>query len=449
MNLDRRTTLQFLMGLSITTLAGRLSPIASATGPLHGINAYYLLVESYRQIRKKPTLDQRKVILNYLRDDLGLARLRERSRVNAIRFWAFNDYPQSAKRVSRGAFDASLWPKENAIDQQVLEILACLIECLTELEFYLVPVLSNYWIAYGGILRYLEWAGHITSQSWLEAFCDVKDQELYLKYSADFYLLPAVERIFQAHVLPVVQILQKSSKVVIVDVMNEPRGKSQYSIENQPVQNDRYAHQLVAQWLNRQALFLRRYLPAEVDISSGEEGWLVTPVEQSLQYLKNESQSQEGIDLKTNLQAQDSALTLGSVHLYAHAAAELAKVNACGVRFIDRRGWDFLLQSQQSQDPDSYIKLGEEWLHSRSEAIANQPWYLGEMGWCRPHSPNNLAPLPASVLQAERINIYRQWTEQAFELGARGVFLWMLNGLQHQDEFYGLNGTQIAEIYPR
>lgn len=450
MYLTRRKLIKSLASLSGASLASRLIPaIGASLEPLYGINAFYLLTESYRKVQQNNNVDVRKTILKYLHDDLGLARLRDKSKVNAIRFWAFNNYPPVDKRVVKGAFDATLWSTANQLDKQVLEILEIMMQCLAEMEFYLVPVLSNYWISYGGILRYLEWAGRVPLEDWFDAYCNTKDEDYYLKYAIDFYTSPEVEKLFQLHVSPVISSLHSNPKVVIIDVMNEPRGKSHYSVRNQIVRDGLYSHQIVAQWLNRQAAYLRKKLPATVSITSGEEGWLVSPVKRSLNYLKNESQYFEGVDLKTNLYAKNSALTMGSIHMYPHEAVELPKVNACGNQFVDRRGWHFLLQPHQPQRPESYIKLGEEWLSSRALAISNKPWYVGEMGWCRSQSQGNLSPLPATALQKERIKIYRHWTEQAFALGARGVFLWGLDGIQHRDEFYGMNSTQVMAIYAK
>ncbi len=449
MYLTRRKAIKFLAHLSAASLAYRLFPAVGASFErLYGINAYYLMIESYRKVKQNPHGDVRKTLHKYLHDDLGLAKLRDESKVNAIRFWAFNNYPLADKKIVKHKvdFDGVLWRTANKVDKQVLEVLENLMQSLAQMGFYLVPVLSNYWIDNGGILRYLEWAGHITLEDWFNAYCQTKDEEFYLKYAIDFYNSPKIEKLFQIHISPVISSFKHNTKVVIVDVMNEPRGKSHYSVSNQIVRDGLYSHQIVAQWLNRQAAFLRKHLPSTVKISSGEEGWLVSPISQ-LDYLKNESQYFEGVDLKTNLHAKNSALTMGSIHMYPHESVYLSKVNACGNQFIDHRGWHFLMQPHQSKRSD-YIKLGEEWLSSRAQAIANKPWYVGEMGWCQSQSPENRSPLPATALQEERVKIYRHWTEQAFALGARGVFLWGLDGLQHRDEFYGLNTTQVIGIYP-
>lgn len=331
----------------------------------------------------------------------------------------------------------------------MLEILQILMQELAEMGFYLVPVLSNYLMGYGGILRYLEWAGRITQSDWFDAYCNLKSEEFYLKYSMEFYTISEIENLFQRHVNPVINSFRNNPKVVIVDVMNEPRGKSHYSVSNQIVRDGLYSHQIVARWLNRQAAFLRENLPSTVSLTSGEEGWLLSPVDLSLNYLKNESQYYEGIDLKTNLSAKNSTFTMGSIHMYPHEVVELQKVNDCGKEYTDRRGWYYLLQPNQPQLPNSYIKMGDEWLKSRAVAIGNKPWYVGEMGWCRSQSQGNRSPLPAIALQEERSKIYRHWAEQAFALGARGVFLWGLDGLQHRDEFYGLNSTQVMAIFPK
>lgn len=448
MSLTRRKVIKSLAYFSLGSLPGVFPAIGATPERLYGINAFYLLTESYRKAKNSKG-DLRKTILKYLHDDLKLAQIRDKSKINAIRFLAGNNYPSGEnKRFEKPfSFDAVLWNTANQIDRQVLETLAILMQSLAEMEFYIVPVLANYWIDYGGILRYLEWANRIKLEEWFDAYCYKKDEDYYLKYSIDFYTVPEIEKLFQFHVTPVIDLFQKNSKVIIVDLMNEPRGKNRYSVDNQQVRDNLYSHQIVAQWLNRQATFLRKNSPATVNITTGEEGWLLSPVEMTLDYLKNESQYYEGIDLKTNLLMKDSALTMGSIHMYPHEGVELKKVNACSQQFTDRRGWDYLLQPDKPQRPESYIKMGEEWLKSRASVFGDKPWYVGEMGWCRSQSKENRSPLPATTLQKERVKIYRNWTEQAFNLGARGVFLWELAGVEHRDEFYGLNSTQAIEIF--
>jgi len=48
-------------------------------------------------------------------------------------------------------FEASLWPTANQMDKQVLEILEIMMHSIAEMGFYLVPVLSNYWMYAGGL----------------------------------------------------------------------------------------------------------------------------------------------------------------------------------------------------------------------------------------------------------------------------------------------------------
>lgn len=450
MYLNRRKFLKFLAQMSGSALAYQMIPtMAASPEPLYGVNAFYLLIESYRQAKQNPNVNPRKTIVKYLQDDLGLARLREKSKINAIRFLAGNNYPIDSKVIGKNLFDAALWTTADQMDKQVLETLEILMQSLAQMGFYQVPVLANYWIEYGGILRYLEWAGIIKLEDWYDAYCNRKDEDFYQKYAMDFYSIPEVEKLFQTHINPVINSLKNNDKVVIIDVLNEPRGKSRYSQSNQVVRDGLYSHQIVAQWLNRQATFLKKNLPANVSITSGEEGWLASPVKLDLKYLKNESQYYEGIDLKTNLYEKNSAFTMGSIHMYPHQVVELSNQKDCGDKYVDRRGWDYLLQPNQPQRPESYVKMGEEWLKSRATAIGNKPWYVGEMGWCRSQSQELRKPLSPTALQQERIKIYQNWTKQAFDLGARGVFLWALNGLQHQDEFYGLNLSQVAEIFPK
>ncbi|AFY88418.1 cellulase family glycosylhydrolase [Chroococcidiopsis thermalis] len=455
MNLTRRQLIQAGSYAAMGAIATHLLPANSAASePFYGINAFYLLTESYRKAKENPQANLRQTIRKYLQDELGLARLRDRSKINAIRFLAGNNYPSDKRQtVKKGVnrpfhFDAMLWTTAQQMDRRVLDVLDAMMQSLAEMEFYIVPVLANYWIEYGGILRYLEWVSKIEREEWFDAYCNRKDEEYYLKYSLDFYTSPAIEKLFQTHIQPVLQVCRKYSQVAILDIMNEPRGKNRYSMENQKIENNLYSHQIVAQWLNRQASFVKRSLP-KVNITTGEEGWLNSPIDLQLNYLKNESQYYEGIDLKTNLFAPNSTLTMGSIHMYTHEAVEFNKPNECGRRFRDRRGWDYLLQSDRPQTPESYVKMGEEWIKSRATVFGNKPWYLGEMGWCRCQSETDRSPLPATVLQKERIPIYRNWAEQAFQLGAKGVFLWELAGITHRDEFYAMNLNQIIDVFPR
>ncbi|MDZ4871997.1 MAG: hypothetical protein CLLPBCKN_001385 [Chroococcidiopsis cubana SAG 39.79] len=455
MNLTRRQLIQAGSYAAMGAIATHLLPANSAASePFYGINAFYLLTESYRKAKENPQANLRQTIRKYLQDELGLARLRDRSKINAIRFLAGNNYPSDKRQtVKKGVnrpfhFDAMLWTTAQQMDRRVLDVLDAMMQSLAEMEFYIVPVLANYWIEYGGILRYLEWVSKIEREEWFDAYCNRKDEEYYLKYSLDFYTSPAIEKLFQTHIQPVLQVCRKYSQVAILDIMNEPRGKNRYSMENQKIENNLYSHQIVAQWLNRQASFVKRSLP-KVNITTGEEGWLNSPIDLQLNYLKNESQYYEGIDLKTNLFAPNSTLTMGSIHMYTHEAVEFNKPNECGRRFRDRRGWDYLLQPDRPQTPESYVKMGEEWIKSRATVFGNKPWYLGEMGWCRCQSKTDRSPLPATVLQKERIPIYRNWAKQAFQLGAKGVFLWELAGITHRDEFYAMNLNQIIDVFPR
>jgi len=442
--ISRRTLLSGAISLSLTV---KLSPKMLAQLPrLYGINAYYLLVESYRKVQQQPQRLIKDIVRDYLTLDLRLAELRRRSQINAIRFWAFNDYPLAAPGVPNGTFDAALWSAPNQVIQPVLHILDALVDQLSELDFYLVPVLGNYWLSYGGILRYLEWVKAIPAGTWLDAFMTLQDQDKYLKYGADFYLNPQVEQLFQSHTRQVLATLNKYPKIVAIDILNEPRGKSIYSQENRPVKPNIQMQKVVADWLDRQGAFIRKTMSNSVYVTSGEEGWLAQPPKLTLNYLTSESQAQEGIDLATNMTRPN--LTMGSIHMYTHPAAELQKTSLAGLPFTDRRGWNYLLRPDRPGSWENYRKLGDEWLRSRALAMGNKPWYVGELGWCRPRSDDDKRPLSNRELQDDRITLYRHWANLAFSLGAKGVFLWLLDGQQHQDEFYGMTQTQIQEIFP-
>lgn len=114
MYLTRRKVIKSLAHLTIASSACQLLPTFVASSvqsndPLYGINAYYLMIESYRKAKQNPKVDVRKTIIKYLQDDLALARLQDKSKVNAIRFWAFNNYPSPNKIVFKNQvhFDRS------------------------------------------------------------------------------------------------------------------------------------------------------------------------------------------------------------------------------------------------------------------------------------------------------------------------------------------------------
>lgn len=446
--LSRRIVLSGAVAYSLAnSFSSYLSQAVEQMPRLYGVNAYYLLVESYRQAREQPGRALKDVVMDYLTQSLRLDMLRRNSRINALRFWAFNDYPISAPEVPPGVFDGALWQAPNQPVEFVFRLLDTLVACLSELGFWLVAVLGNYWLSYGGILRYLEWAEAVPPGTWLNAFLTLKDQDKYLQYGPEFYLNKKVEQIFQSHTGEVLGILGKYPSIIAIDILNEPRGKGIYAQENRPVKPNVFMQQIVADWLQRQAVFIQGQIPRRIWVSSGEEGWLNQPPRLSLNYLRAEPQFYEGIDLALNMTRP--ALTLGSIHMYTHPAVELTKTTILGLPFLDRRGWDFLLRSDRPPTRQTYRQLGDEWLRSRALAMHRKPWYLGELGWCRPRSLTNRRPLSSHALQSERIVLYRHWAELAFNLGARGVFLWLLNGRQHQDEFYGMTPAQIQAIFPR
>jgi len=129
--------------ISISLMVKRFPKVLAQLPRLYGINAYYLLVESYRKVQQQPQRPLKDAVRDYLTLDLRLPELRRRSQINAIRFWAFNDYPVSAPSVPDGTFDAALWSGPNQVVQPVLNVLNVLVEQLNELEFYLIPVLGR------------------------------------------------------------------------------------------------------------------------------------------------------------------------------------------------------------------------------------------------------------------------------------------------------------------
>ncbi len=424
--------------------------VATADFPfLRGVNAYYLLVEAYRYVKRNtPGKKRRTLVHEYLTKHLQLPDTLNRCKLNAIRFWAFNDYPDMDGIALPGATDARLWKGKNQAEPEAFEILAHLIEFLTGFGLYLVPCLSNYWPSYGGILQYLVWAGELDEQTYINAVCENNTDRLYLENTVRFFSSPAVEKIFRHHTGRVLSLLAGSRAITIIDIMNEPRGKNPLSLKKQPLHDGRMTSDLVAAWFNRQASWARTFFksPGQTPLfSTGEEGWLENPMDSmDCAYLCKQGQYYEGIDLKKDV-GKAPGIDTGSVHMYLHRTASLQKSNICGNLFTDRRGWEYLMPTEHQHEKKRFAALADEWIRTRAAALKGRPWYIGEMGWCWPEMPDR-KPAPADSLAGERHYLYNRWTEQAKKLGGRGVFLWMLNGTEHQDAFYGLSRRDLITV---
>ncbi len=459
LKIDRRQFLKTLVGAgtALTACPGILfaAPTPSEKLPrLYGINAYFLLVEAYRKAIRNPGKGLKSVLRRYLRDDLKLAWIREKSRTNALRFWAFNDYPAPCAPFPPYAFDGRLWHNASQPDQAAMEVLQGLVEQLTEMEWNLVPVLSNYWPSYGGILQYLVWTGELDEKKYLQALCSpVAERRIYLKNCLKFYTSPAVESLYRQHVSKVLPFLSHSKQVKIIEIMNEPRGKNVFSIKGKPLKNGTDTCNVVARWLNRQARWIRTAIQKESSnlpyLSTGEEGWLESPLKTQTTYLKRGGQYYEGIDLLKDIRNPLKGITIGSIHMYPHPVVRQTGTNICGIRFPERRGWGFLLRENLEHSIQNYQGMAREWITTRAEVLKGFPWYLGEMGWCWPGTFSGTGIADRNTLLEQRKRLYAEWLALTFEKGGKGGFIWMLDGRQHRDPFYGLSPSEMVAMMPK
>lgn len=451
--LSRRTVLKAFGAQALALAAGRAVSLAAAPTAatfLQGINAYYLLVESYRRVQRHRQQTPRAAVRAYLVDALRLPEVRERCHIDSIRYWAFNDSPDLSGVALPGAGDGRLWLTPGQADPLAMETLGCLTEQLAGLGFTLVPVLSNFWPSYGGILQYLVWTGELAEQEYIDALRSTRTAALYLDHTMTFFTSAAAEELFRQHINTTLALLRPLHSIHTIELMNEPRGKNACSLAHHPLTNGRMSADIVAAWLNRQAAWIRRTL-ALVEptpfLSSGEEGWLEQPpsVEQ-FSALAPHGQHYEGIDLAKNVSRQRDGIDIGSIHLYPHIVTSLPQKNVCGNEFIDQRGWSHLSNDPSRTDKEHYITLADEWITSRARALRGTPWYIGEMGWCWPDEENQRMPAAGPALLRERHQLYRRWGDIARDHGALGVFVWMLNGLDHQDDFYGMDRRALEGV---
>ncbi len=459
MNRGRRAFLKWAATAACGALTPRFTLWAAGfsrdpsplTEPIVGVNAYYLLVESYRKVRTHRTKTLSSV-RSYLKDEIQLFRLRDRSRLNTLRFWAFNDYPEPNPKIAPGAFDGRLWDGPENPNRRAFDVLEALVEALAETELRLIPVLGNFWPSYGGILQYLVWAEELSPQAYFMALCSRNSRKnaLYLEHTARFYMSRRVEHCFRAHVSRVLRCLARNPRVILMDVLNEPRGKTPYSLKKKKLEDGSTMSDVVARWLNRQGAWIksewRRLTGKECRISSGEEGWSESPSPVPCRALISGSQYYEGVDLVKNVSEALQGVDVGSVHMYPHATVEMKRRDVCGRFFLDRRGWEHLLRPDLPKTPENFQRMALEWIASRARLLGDRPWYMGEMGWNRPRSPTDLRPHPSNAIQKERGFLYRLWHETVLNSGGLGTCLWMLNGVEHKDGFYGLSPDQLIQI---
>ncbi len=447
----------FLRGLALQGLSMVSVPCLSFARPrteeqpfMYGINAYYLLVEAYRHVRRSPGRNRLAAVREYLEDRLRLPEIMDRTRINAIRYWAFNDYPSSSSIFLPGSTDAHLWQDRDHLDMEAFDVLGHVTMVLDSFGLQLVPVLSNYWPSYGGILMYLVWAGKLNIQEYTEALCSNSYNELYQRYCLEFFTCPAVQDVFRRHTGKVASMLSGFSSVRIIELMNEVRGKNPCSLANRPVAGNSMTSDIVADWLNRQADWLRRFFKSSGKMpafSSGEEGWLEGPVKcTQAKNLKAGGQYYEGIDLLKNTRGKQG-IDIASVHMYPHPAVETTGRTICGREFEDRRGWGYLAaESSQSGSKRYFETLADEWIATRACTLNGIPWYIGEMGWCWPGQEKASTGPERQAAVQERKHIYSHWTGLARHHNARGAFIWMLNGIEHSDPFYGLTRQELIAI---
>jgi mannan endo-1,4-beta-mannosidase len=418
---------------------------------LYGLNAYFLLVEAYCKVIKAPGKNIKEVLKCYLRDEIKLSLIQDKSRINAVRFWAFNDYPAPCAPFPPYVFDGKLWIDASRPDSTVLEVLHCLVELLSEMNLTLVPVLSNFWPSYGGILQYLVWTGELEEETYIQALCSpVLESRIYLRNCLKFFTSPAVASLYHTHLSRVLPLLCQTRQVRIIEIMNEPRGKNPRSLRGKVLKDGRMPSDVVAGWLNRQARWIKSFIKEKglvvPYLSTGEEGWLEKPLTTKTVYLKGQGQYYEAIDLVKNTHYSPKGVTIGTIHMYPHPVVKMFNKNICGVRFLERRGWGFLLKDNLTATVKNYRGLAREWITTRASLLKGRPWYLGEMGWCWPGTSIGSGVADQKTLFKQRKTLYSEWLSLTFEKGGMGAFIWMLNGLQHKDPFYGLSPSNIISL---
>lgn len=130
---------------------GTIAPYATPMN--RGFNAYYLQEETTRALRAgQPT--------GVLEEVLEKAAALE---VRTIRTWAFND---SAEAIG----DSTLQTAPLVYDEVALRALDHVMAAAYEHRISLVLTLGNYWNDYGGIRRYVDWAGLSSPQEGDERF---------------------------------------------------------------------------------------------------------------------------------------------------------------------------------------------------------------------------------------------------------------------------------------
>jgi len=417
---------------------------------MRGINTYYLLVEAYRYVEAKGGTNISALVYEYLVDKLKLPTVQERCSINAIRYWAFNDYPDPGDGIRLHTTDGRLWKNSQHLDQQAFAVLASITEVLGDLGFSLIPVLSNYWPSFGGILQYLVWTGEVSRQEYIEVLCRGREAELYLDYTLRFFLSPQVESLYREHINQILPLFSNNRSVRIIELMNEPRGKNPYSLANKPLPNGRMSSDIVATWLNRQAIWLQKNPNLKNRcplISSGEEGWLEKPLQGiSLKSLARGGQYYEGIDLAKNISRQTGGINIASIHMYTHMATKLKAINSCGDQFIDQRGWAHLSNNAEKTGSFNDVDLADDWILSRAHVLQNEPWYIGEMAWPWREAKQFSDDFKNCSSLKTYHALYQHWERLARENGAQGIFLWMLDGLQHKDRFYGMDHVELAQM---
>jgi hypothetical protein len=409
---------------------------ASATF-LRGFNAYYLHEELYRRAEALQFKNLREAARDYLFKELALPDLVARCSFNAVRFWAFNHYPCEAKVGPSSKACTALASGEP--NRPSLDVMAALLDGLEELGLALAPVLSNYWLSYGGVLAMLEWAGELPPGTYEKAFCGLSKtgaDELLHEHSLAFYSGDAPREAYRRAVRPVLEILAGRKGLAVVELMNEPRGLF-------PQGGDaRAARSAVASWLAWQGSFARSILHDGVRLSSGEEGWLAKGVPDLPEALKPGGEPWEGVDMLDNV--RNGGMDVASVHCYLHPGAAKSFENICGIWHEDVRGWDFLMKDPSAR-PDILAAAGEGWIAARGAACGQIPWYLGEFGWTRPGPDRE--PLVGEAIREERARVYASWMESARKAGAFGAFVWMPDGPDHKDTFYGLDREDLIRCF--
>lgn len=211
---------------SCTVEDGTLEPHAPRMQ--RGFDAYYLQEETTRALRAGQPTD----VLDEVLEKAAALEIR------IVRTWAFND----------GTGDAAIQTSPLVYDEVALQALDAVMAGAHARGISLVLTLANYWNDYGGVRRYVEWAG-------LPSPHEGDDR---------FFTDPAIRTHYRQHI----QTLMRRINTVDGKRWADHPAVAYWELINEPRTRD----DLLQPWFAEMAAALRQVEPT-IRISSGQEGF--------------------------------------------------------------------------------------------------------------------------------------------------------------------------------